>query len=929
MLQKIKIDILGLAEVRRKGYAIEEHEDYIFCYKGETPGLHGVGFLIKKEHKNNIVSFTAFSDRVALLKMEYNNQLLAIIQVYAPTANATDEEINSFYEYLQVAQSQAGDNIFLIGDFNAKVGQHTTQDSENFVLGKFGYGNRNKRGEKLIQHALEYKLTIMNSFFKARKNRKWTWLSPCGNYKNEIDFILSSHPTRIRNVEVLHGFGFRSDHRLVRATYMLDQRKKSRTSFKSQPKPLKTDEDKSTYLKNLEINLHQLETEQEEDIQTFYNKLANIINTSLVRRLRDNEMKTTNKILSESTRTLLTRRTELLKTKHKTKEMKQELSILFKTTSKAIDKDYKDYRYKIIENNLNTYRSTKKAYKKLITHKNWIQNLKSKSEESKTRNDIMNCATDFYKELYSKTISCTSTTDIVRTNSHNINDLPLIHEKEVFDYIKKLKADKAPGPDGIQNEALKAGVFLLTHPLTYLFNKVLNTGQVPIQWKRSDIILLYKKGDPQDISNYRPISLLSSIYKLFTTILQSQLSKDIDTYQPVEQAGFRSGFSTMDHIQVLQQVMEKYKEFNRPLYIAFIDYTKAFDTISHDAIWEALNKCHINKNYIRVLKNIYEDSVSQVKLETRGPVIPICRGVRQGDPISPKLFIMVLQHIFDNLDWQLEGIRVNQDRLTHLRFADDIVLFAETSKRLEKMISTLNEESEKVGLKMNETKTKIMTNSNINPINLNGKPLEYVNNYIYLGKQLSFEDKSEELEVDRRINMSWKKFWSLKEILKGKYPVHLKKTVLDTCILPTLTYGCQTWTYNTKIKTKLVVCQKAMERSILKLRRIQKVKSEKIRQKTQVIDALQYALKQKWQWAGHIARYTDKRWTLESIIWKGPRGKRKRGRPRKRWIEDIEKVAGSEWREKAMDRELWKTLEEAFTREGVPINGTEESNDSE
>ncbi|KAJ8733620.1 hypothetical protein PYW07_014171 [Mythimna separata] len=286
MLQKIKIDILGLAEVRRKGYAIEEHEDYIFCYKGETPGLHGVGFLIKKEHKNIIVSFTAFSDRVALLKMEYNNQLLAIIQVYAPTANATDEEINSFYEYLQVAQSQAGDNIFLIGDFNAKVGQHTTQDSENFVLGKFGYGNRNKRGEKLIQHALEYKLTIMNSFFKARKNRKWTWLSPCGNYKNEIDFILSSHPTRIRNVEVLHGFGFRSDHRLVRATYMLDQRKKSRTSFKSQPKPLKTDEDKSTYLKNLEINLHQLETEQEEDIQTFYNKLANIINTSLVRRLR-------------------------------------------------------------------------------------------------------------------------------------------------------------------------------------------------------------------------------------------------------------------------------------------------------------------------------------------------------------------------------------------------------------------------------------------------------------------------------------------------------------------------------------------------------------------------------------------------------------------------------------------------------------------
>ncbi|CAG4978255.1 unnamed protein product [Parnassius apollo] len=88
----------------------------------------------------------------------------------------------------------------------------------------------------------------MNSFFKARKNRKWTWVSPCGNTSNEICFILSNHPTRIRNVEVLHGFGFALDHRLVRATYMLDQGKRSRTAFKAKPKTLKMEEDISSYL---------------------------------------------------------------------------------------------------------------------------------------------------------------------------------------------------------------------------------------------------------------------------------------------------------------------------------------------------------------------------------------------------------------------------------------------------------------------------------------------------------------------------------------------------------------------------------------------------------------------------------------------------------------------------------------------------------
>ncbi|XP_045492416.1 craniofacial development protein 2-like [Colias croceus] len=173
-LQKIKIDILGLAEVRRMGYVIEEHENYIFCYKGKTLGLYGVGFLIKKEYKDNIVSFTALSDRVALLNIKYNNQMLTIIQVYAPTEKATDEEINLFYETLQVAQSQAADQVLVIGDFNAKIGKPTMEDSDNIVLGKFGYGIRNERGEKLIQYALEHKLTIMNSFFKSRNNRKWT-----------------------------------------------------------------------------------------------------------------------------------------------------------------------------------------------------------------------------------------------------------------------------------------------------------------------------------------------------------------------------------------------------------------------------------------------------------------------------------------------------------------------------------------------------------------------------------------------------------------------------------------------------------------------------------------------------------------------------------------------------------------------------------
>ncbi|XP_037873354.1 craniofacial development protein 2-like [Bombyx mori] len=221
------------------GSGIEEHQYFIFCFKGETPGLHGVGFLIKKEYKNNILSFSGLSERVAILQLEFNKKIISIIQVYAPTEKASKEEMEKFYESLQEAQAQTSGDVLLMGDFNAKVGIAKTKEDK--ILGKFGYGKRNERGEKLIEFAFEHKLSIMNTYFKMRPNRKWTWKSPNGKVKNELDYILSNQPKSIRKIEVLHGLGYSSDHRLVRATYSLQNTKKCRISFKSSPNIFKTE----------------------------------------------------------------------------------------------------------------------------------------------------------------------------------------------------------------------------------------------------------------------------------------------------------------------------------------------------------------------------------------------------------------------------------------------------------------------------------------------------------------------------------------------------------------------------------------------------------------------------------------------------------------------------------------------------------------
>ncbi|CAG4978895.1 unnamed protein product [Colias eurytheme] len=175
-IDKIKWDIIGLAEIKKVGYTIEEHKEYIFCYMGETQGLHGVGFLIKKSLRDNISGFLGISERVALLKLNFKEGTLSLIQVYAPTESSSEDEITKFYTDLSRAQELADNNRLIIGDFNAKIGQ--PKPHENLVLGNYGYGIRNARGDRLIQYAQENKLSIMNTYFKKRSSRKWTWLSP-------------------------------------------------------------------------------------------------------------------------------------------------------------------------------------------------------------------------------------------------------------------------------------------------------------------------------------------------------------------------------------------------------------------------------------------------------------------------------------------------------------------------------------------------------------------------------------------------------------------------------------------------------------------------------------------------------------------------------------------------------------------------------
>ncbi|KAK6735633.1 hypothetical protein RB195_018695 [Necator americanus] len=153
---------------------------------------------------------------------------------------------------------------------------------------------------------------------------------------------------------------------------------------------------------------------------------------------------------------------------------------------------------------------------------------------------------------------------------------------------------KKPGPDRIRLEYLKNLPPVLINTLAKLFTRYLSECKVPKQWKTSKTVLLYKKGDPHKIGNYRPICLLSVIYKLFTRVIFNRIKKVLDEGQLCEQAGFRKGFSTIDHIHTVSKLIEVSREYKMPLCLTFIDLK---NSVGMEAVVEALDNQDVPTQY--------------------------------------------------------------------------------------------------------------------------------------------------------------------------------------------------------------------------------------------------------------------------------------------------------------------------------------------
>ena len=683
-------------------------EKHIMLYSGLYKHRKGVGIVLNDRVSPSFLGFWPINERLLLCKLKGNPFDIVIIQAYAPTADSSEEEIEKFYDDLNMAlkQTKSMDIIYVLGDFNAKVGRNVVSP----VAGKFGLGTQNERGERLVNFCEQHSFTILNTYFQHPQRRLYTWISPGDVRRNQIDYILvkSRFRNSIRNCRTYPGADINSDHVPVVCKMKLKLKKVKRK--KSEPKLdllyLKNKDNAMQFQIEVKNRFTMLVEENEEqrgmedsiaDIKTLWNNFKTAITETQQKLLPRKERVAKKEWMTKEILDLMTKRK-----KAKGKPEYTELNEMVKRKCAEAKEAWADGKCREIEQLQAEYKSKEmfsKIKKFTKTDTNAGGCIKDTDNNILFESDaIIKRWTEYVEDLFDD-----------QRGENPIGEFmngPEILSSEVENALYKMSKGKASGIDDINAEVLQAlGDFGIS-TLTKLCDEMYKCAYIPEDLKTSVFILLPKKQRAIDCSDFRTISLMCHTLKLLLTIILNRINEKINTEVGPEQTGFRKNSGTREGIFNLKIIVEKYIDVNKDVYACFIDYAKAFDSVKHGLLVQCMQNINIDPNDVAIIANLYWQQNTRVRVNNglSHPVL-IKKGVRQGCVLSPALFNLYTERIFGETE-ELPGVKVNGHNINNLRYADDTVLLAESEEDLQRIIDVVNRESKKYGLHMNVKKTK-------------------------------------------------------------------------------------------------------------------------------------------------------------------------------------------------------------------------------
>ena len=813
-MTRFEIDVCCLQETRKtKSDVYMSHGSY-FILSGSAQNStewYGVGFVVSRRFRHLVRGFCQQSERIASLKIKCNAGSLAIFAVLAPHNLRPPDEKWKFYEELGVAISKTSVNgpKFLFGDFNARIGQ--PRPGEQSVIGPHCFGvEAQHRVEMpnrdfLLEFCTAHDLAVANTFCNRPDDPKVTYREPgvpalapiCANKFTMLDLLLTSQRdlNAVRSVFSDRLAPLASSHFPVTAILHVDvafhnhvRKKTLHVDWSALQEPIL----RRTFSDHISSKLN---PDAIVDVNHFWDCACSSVAAALLQYVPVESTKVNKPWISSRTLDLLNQRREARVNGNWNVEKQ-----LQKEVKKSAKKDRSNWLEDLASSG--DWKSIKKLRRGRIVKQGRLKNTDGEFVSSELRAETL-------AEHLEKVQWRIRPTTLIPEQRPNLGDVFHVsrsdfNHTELRKAISKMASGKATKTDDIPVEVFK---FLAMEPnsslqwLLDLCNHCWRATVVPDEWSTASVAMLFKKGDPADPNNYRPICLQSIAYKLFASLIKQRLlDAGVQNRLWKSQFGFRDGHCTEDAIFVaLRKIEQACAQRSGQIRLLALDWKKAFDSINLDSLLDALRRFGIPDfcrqmihNMMRHRRFYVEDQGSKSSLKSQNS------GISQGCTLSPLLFIIVMTVLMHDAVSNLNGaalLAYNRGDLADIVYADDTLLLGTSDPHLQDYLSQIADAGLLYGMELHWDKFQLLQVQCQAIIRTpTGEHISPKLGIDYLGSVLS-HDGLPGHELGRRIGMAKRDFLELQKVWKHSSlsrdrKIQIYKALIESKLMYSLSCLC-------------------------------------------------------------------------------------------------------------------------------------------
>jgi exonuclease III len=868
------LDLLMLQEisiVAEPGIHLEDLGDgWTLHYTSAVPtGNGGVGVLVSPRLRRLVIC-RSLTQRVMRVDIKLKTRNAHLFCVYGPTATHPDDS-RDFFDYLsgQLDALAQRDTTLILGDLNAVM--------RKSARAPYALPRENANTDTLMDFVERHDLVSANTLFRKSDYHLETFVGCKRRRRNQnqnnrnattrraqLDHILIRHRerSRISNCDTAKCLSLKTDHKLLfckiklRDPLFRPPKTKPRRYFRSLQK-------KGNRCRFSRAFVSALENEEEPS----YSDIASAIQTAAEQSVPLMKRPQTGKVVWEDDDKVKAarKRVERLRQAGKYGEAN--------AATEDLAAVYEERRRTAVDDAIQLVAGVGHEAKGCAA---WsvINRLTGRKKRTTlnlagdTPDERRNELKDFFAGIVNAppppAVDITLSKNVQLPAQDDFNTGPVTQE-EVLKLARESPGGKAVGMDEVPVEALR--IPAVAGKLVTIINQVIREAEAPEEWRTAQIVGIPKKPGTQKIEEHRGISLMSCAAKLHNKIMHRRIVI-LDPYLLWVHNGFRQHRGTAQQILALRRVVEEAKVHQADLIVVFVDFRKAFDSVSRTCIQQVLRAYNVPEVLINGIFALYKDTKAAVITpDGLSDMFETSSGVLQGDTLAPFLFVLLL-------DWVLrtaiptddDGFVLNrrtsrrhpEKRLSILGYADDLALLASTESGAQRMLDSLVRTAAMVGLQINTTKTEVMTvpgNLDVRIVCTNSSgtvtPLPRCTRFVYLGGSVPNPHD----DFLRRRALAWSALNKLHPVLNSEaLPDKLRTRLFQAVVETVLLYNGNTWTVTDTFERELDATHSNLLRAAYKIHWPTRISNQDLYQRAGLAPPSQLLRTQRLRLAGHIIR---------------------------------------------------------------------------